>query len=252
MSRQLWQTVLVIPQTYLLIVGVGLGYALWIVMLGQRPFVLGIGGAIALLSLAFWVTQVAVSPDLVARQRRERSQDLLDETIFNRQVDQIRSDYHSAISSAARSDTQLWQQTLDACQDCRSFAAEIAKRRPALTVEALETLHTVLDLLKQIGQGIQVTRQVETDTYRQLAQQRLATSRDRLHETRAQLQLLQDQLALSSLDESQTAGELPVNLTVLIQANAAAIAAPTNARSTPTPTPSRSQPGHQQAKHEKS
>ncbi|MEO0852389.1 MAG: hypothetical protein AAFY15_02635 [Cyanobacteria bacterium J06648_11] len=250
MSRQLWQTILVLPQTYLLIVGVGLGYALWVVVLGQRPLVLGVGGAISLLSLAFWVVQVAVSPALAVRQRLERSQDLLDETIFNRQVDQIRSHYHSAIATGARSDLHLWQQTLEACQDCRSFAAEIVKRRSALTVEALETLHTVLELLKQIGRGIQVTRQVETDTYRQLAQQRLATSRDRLNATRAQLQLLQDQLALSSLDESPTASELPVNLTVLIQANAAAIAASTDARS--SLTSSRSQQSHQQARPEKS
>jgi hypothetical protein len=78
----------------------------------------------------------------------------------------------------------------------------------------------VMDLAKQVADGLTVIDQIETPTYRQLAQQRVEASRDRLQATHAQLQQLQDQVALSSLETDSTASSpLPDRLQTLITAN---------------------------------
>jgi hypothetical protein len=87
-------------------------------------------------------------------------------------------------------------------------------------VDLLEALHTVVDLARQVAEGLAVVEQVQTPTYRQLAQQRLTASCDRLQATRAQLQQLQDQVTLASLDpETGSDSLLPQGLQTLIAAN---------------------------------
>jgi tRNA A37 threonylcarbamoyladenosine biosynthesis protein TsaE len=78
----------------------------------------------------------------------------------------------------------------------------------------------VVDLARQVAEGLAVIEQVQTPTYRQLAQQRLTASSDRLQVTHAQLQQLQDQVTLASLDSETGRGSLlPQGLQTLIAAN---------------------------------
>lgn len=228
MNGRFWSLLFQLPQTYFLVVGTLLGYGVWIFLLGQRPFVMAVGGAIAILTLVAWGWQVATSPELQLQLRPETSQNLLEAAVFTPQLDRICTQYREIAASPSQSNRRLWREAVDWSRSCQTFAASIAERRSELLGEALETLHTVLALLEQVGQAIQVTEQVETASYRQVAQQRLSASRDRLQTTYQQLQLLRDQLAVSSLEAEGETGELPVNLQLLIQANAAAIQESTN------------------------
>lgn len=213
----LWRRMVRLPQTYLLLIGIGLGYFCFIVWLGSRPVVLASGGVIALVAIASWLWQFTpkpVPPDSAAN--------LLNRDIFLSEV--------AALERNIPNLPQLrWEQARSWAERIHGFAQRIVEREPTLTPELLEALNTVLDLLRQVVEGLQVTDQIQTSSYRDLAQQRLQASCDRLRETHDQFQQLQDQIALSTLGQgaSGVTSTLPKRLQVLIADNKTTLQSPT-------------------------
>ncbi|MFM7529351.1 MAG: hypothetical protein ACKO63_12860 [Nodosilinea sp.] len=195
------------PQTYLLLLGTGLGYALLLNLAGPRPLVWAGGGAIATTMVASWLAgwRPPANPPL--------SGDLLDRQSFIQHLESLSQGFPSRPEST-------WRQAYTWALESQAFAHQIYQRDPLLQVDLLEALHTVVDLARQVAEGLAVVEQVQTPTYRQLAQQRLTASCDRLQATRAQLQQLQDQVTLASLDPETGSGSLlPQGLQTLIAAN---------------------------------
>ena len=193
------------PQTYLLLGGTALGYALLMVLAGPRP-VAGLAGAgVAAAMVGSWA--VGFRPD----EAIATGSDLLDDRTFAAQLAPL-GQRVPAKSQKPWREVQTW------AIESQRFATRIYDRDPLLQVELLEAMHTVLDLSGQVADGLAVIDQIETPAYKQMAQQRLAASRDRLQATYAQLQQLQDQLALSTLDDNSS-DTLPQRLQTLIDAN---------------------------------
>ncbi|MBD1874349.1 hypothetical protein H6F75_12720 [Nodosilinea sp. FACHB-131] len=193
------------PQTYLLLGGTALGYALMIVLAGPKPIAVLAGSGVAAAMVSSWAAGFRPS------KATANSGDLLDAQTFASQLGTLEQRVPPKAQKAWR-EVQAWS------TESQCFAARIYDRDPLLQVELLEALHTVLDLSGQVADGLAVLDQIETPAYQQMAQQRLAASRDRLQATHSQLQQLQDQVALSTLD---TAGDstLPHSLQSLIEAN---------------------------------
>ncbi|WP_035991597.1 hypothetical protein [Leptolyngbya sp. KIOST-1] len=193
------------PQTYLLLGGTALGYALFMLLAGPRPLAVLTGSGIAAAMVGSWA--VGFRP----RESEVSSGDLLHSQTFAAQL--------GTLGQRVPSKSQpTWRQVQGWATESQQFAARIYSRDPLLQVDLLEALHTVLDLSGQVADGLVVLDQIETPTYKQMAQQRLDASCDRLAATHAQLQQLQDQIALSSLD---AAGDstLPQRLQTLVEAN---------------------------------
>lgn len=188
--------------------------------MGFRLSVLTIAGAIALCMLVAWIWQVSRLPQLQTQLAPERSANLLDTVVYTNRIDQLKASFQIPARTAK------WQQAVDWSQSSQVIATAISERRPALSGDLLDTLYTVLGLLEQVGQAIQVNQEVETPTYRRLAQEKLDTSLQRLEVTYQDLQLLRDQLAISSLAPEGDSRQLPVNLEMLIRANSAALERP--------------------------
>ena len=141
------------------------------------------------------------------------SNDLLDSTIFAARL----TGFDRQVPGKSR---QTWDQARGWAVESQRFAERIYERDPMLQVELLEAMHTVLNLARQVAEGLKVMDEIETPTYRNLAQQRLQASCDRLQASHAQLQQLQDQIALAGLEDAQNAsGSLPQRLQTLITAN---------------------------------
>lgn len=194
-----------LPQTYLLLGGTALGYALLMVLAGPRPIAGVAGAGVAAAMVGSWV--VGFRPGETATN----SGDLLDAQVFGSQL--------GALGQRVPKPSQkTWAQVHTWASESQRFAARIYERDSLLQLELLEAMHTVLDLSGQVADALAVIDQIETPAYRQMAQQRLASSCDRLQATHAQLQQLQDQTALSTLD-SPSDNTLPQRLQTLIDAN---------------------------------
>jgi hypothetical protein len=194
------------PQTYLLLLGTALGYAALIGISGNRPLVWLGGGAVATVMVGSWVSGYRAVP-----RTAEATSDLLDASAFQAQIAAI----HARV---VRSGLETWQPVKTWALQSQTYAAQICEREPMLRVELLEALYTVVDLAQQVADALKVIAQIQTPAYREMAQQRLQLSCDRMQQTHAQLQQLQDQIALASLEASQTAA-LPQRLQTLIHAN---------------------------------
>lgn len=201
------------PQTYLLLVAAGLGYALLLAAVGTTPLALLVGGLIGAVMVGHWGWGFRHQPPSAG----EASNLLLAPAFEHRLV--------SLGDRVPASGQSTWQQARTWATESQQLAAQIGQRDPLLQVELLETLHTVLHLSGQVADALAVQPQVQTPTYQALAAERLDTSCDRLQATRDQLQQLQDQLAISALDSSATAA-LPQGLQTLIQANRQILADP--------------------------
>ena len=200
-----WRKVLSLPQTYFLIVGAGLGYLSLIIWLGTRPLTLIIGGAIAGGMVAAWFGKLR-------KFYAFSGANLLDSAIFLNELANIER------KLAGRSDAD-WEQTLIWAKEIQIFAQRIASRESTLMPELLETLYTVLSLSEQVAKALLALEQMETETYRNLTQQHLQTSCQRVQETHHLLQQLQDRVLLSSLEASGVQGSLPRSLRVIIAEN---------------------------------
>lgn len=214
---RLFRLLFTLAQTYALLLGIAIGLWLWIATMGFRPAVIAIGVAIAFTTLMAWIWQLSRLPQLQVQLAPERSANLLDTVVYANRIDQLNAKFQVP----AR--IESWQNALDWSQSSQTIAAAIVDRRPALSGDLLDTLYTVLGLLEQVGQAIQVNQEVETPAYRRLARQKLDTSLQRLEVTYQDLQVLRDQLAISSLAPNGDGDRLPVNLQMLIQANSAAL-----------------------------
>lgn len=206
-----WRQVFRSPQTYGLFAGTALGYFGFVIWLGERPIVFGVGGAIALATLGAWLWQLH-------QASAEWAANLLDRATFLAQLAVLDRRFPT-ISQAT------WQEARQWAQATQGFAARIAHREPSLTPELLEALHTVLALAGQVAEALQAVEQVQSATYRPLVRQRSQASCDRLQKTHDQLQHLQDQLFLSVLDQEATKSttSLPLSLRLVIEANRTAL-----------------------------
>ncbi|PSR19337.1 hypothetical protein C8255_02605, partial [filamentous cyanobacterium CCP3] len=183
------------PQTYVLLGGTALGYALLMLLAGPKPLAVLAGSGIAAAMVSSWATGFRPSPAAA------NSSDLLNAQTFAIQLGTLEQRVPSKSQNT-------WRQVQTWATESQQFAARIYSRDPLLQVELLEAMHTVLDLSGQVADGLAVLDQIETPAYQQMAQQRLDASRDRLSATHSQLQQLQDQIALSSL-ETPTDNTLP-------------------------------------------
>lgn len=195
-----------LPQTYLLLGGTALGYALLIFLAGPKPVVGLAGAGVAAAMVGSWATGFR------SEIKDTSGSDLLNTQTFVGQL----SNLGQRVPSRSR---PAWQEVASWAAESQRFAARIYDRDPLLQVELLEAMHTVLDLSGQVADGLAVLDQIETPAYQQMAQQRLEDSRDRLQATHAQLQQLQDQIALATLDDFGDSSTLPQRLQTLIDAN---------------------------------
>ncbi|MFQ4137428.1 hypothetical protein PGN35_014020 [Nodosilinea sp. PGN35] len=194
-----------LPQTYLLLGGTALGYALMIVLAGPKPVAVLAGSGVAAAMVSSWAAGFR------SRAATANSGDLLDAQTFASQLGTLGQRVPPKAQKAWR-EVQVW------ATESQRFAVRIYDRDPLLQVDLLEALHTVLDLSGQVADGLAVLDQIETPAYQQMAQQRLSASRDRLAATHSQLQQLQDQVALSTLDTAADS-TLPHRLQTMIEAN---------------------------------
>ncbi|HIK43515.1 MAG TPA: hypothetical protein IGR64_01370 [Leptolyngbyaceae cyanobacterium M65_K2018_010] len=202
-----WSKCLGQPQTYVLLGGTALGYAALLWLVGPRPLVWLGGGSISAAMVGNWVAGFRRSPAVAL------GSDLLDPETLAYQLEPL----GQRVPPAGQ---KIWRQAQTWAMESQRFAVRIYDRDPLLQVELLEAMHTVMDLAQQVADGLAVMDQIETPAYRQLAQQRLTASCDRLQVTHAQLQQLQDQVTLASLETGSTAASpLPQRLQTLIAAN---------------------------------
>ncbi|HSM83545.1 MAG TPA: hypothetical protein VLS96_17800 [Nodosilinea sp.] len=194
------------PQTYLLLGGTALGYALLIGLAGPKPVVGLAGAGVAAAMVGSWAVGCRPTPFEAS------GSNLLDAQTFGSQLGTL----GTRVPPKAQ---KTWREVQAWATESQRFAAQICDRDPLLQVELLEAMHTVLDLSGQVADGLAVIDQIETPAYRQMAAQRLDASRDRLQATHAQLQQLQDQTALATLDDSSASDTLPQRLQTLIDAN---------------------------------
>ena len=199
-----WSTLSRQPQTYLLLVGTGLGYSLLLFLAGNRPVAWIGGGAVATAMAGSWMTGYRLSSD------RSADHDLLDAASFQRRIEAIQV-------QVPRASSRTWQPVKAWAMESQTFAARICDREPTLHTELLEALYTVVSLAQQVAEGLQVQSQIQTPRYQQLAKRQLQESCDRMQQTHQQLQQLQDQVTLASL--SQGDASLPQRLETLIAAN---------------------------------
>jgi hypothetical protein len=202
-----WHKFFKLPQTQLLLLGVVLGYSCLLWVLRPHPLTVFGGGLIALATMGAWAFEV----------RKEFSwmqENLLDRDVFLlhfRMVEQIVDDYSS----------KLWQDARSWVLDIQEFAYQIGKKEPNLTPELLEILYTTLFLVKQLLDTLMATHYVKTKTYREMAQQQLRASYNRLQTTHDQLEVLHDQVVLLSLDRISPSDmeAIPLQLQIVIEAN---------------------------------
>jgi hypothetical protein len=112
-----------------------------------------------------------------------------------------------------------WSKAETYAKESQQFCQTIVHRESPLTPELIETLYTVLDLSNQVVEAILALEKVQTQSYRDLAQEHLNTSLNRLQNTHYQLQQLQDQVLLSSLENPEISNRLPLYLQELINVN---------------------------------
>lgn len=201
-----WAKFWKLPQTYLLFAGIALGYAVLLGLAGDRLLTFLGGAVVAVAMVGSWALGFRRNPAVA------NDDDLLNAEAFAYQIEPLGQ-------RVPGTGQKTWRQVEAWAEESQQFAARIAERDPLLQVELMEALHTVVDLARQVADGLAVINQIETSTYRQLAQQRLTASRDRLQDTHAQLRQLQDQVALSSLEVDSSQTSLPQSLQGLISAN---------------------------------
>lgn len=195
-------------QTLYLGLAVGFGYVCFVAWLGLRLIVLGIGGVVTIATIAFWLWQI----------RRDRSMavpstDLLQAEVFLKPLIAL----DAQVPAEMRSTWQVAQQQTEAIHQA---ATQIAQYEPTLIPDLLETLHTVLALLANLVQTLQVSQQVQTPQYQVLGQQQLERNQLQLQTTHQQLQELRDQIAIEQLEQrTVTASALSSKLQTLISEN---------------------------------
>jgi hypothetical protein len=184
-KRHTWK----ISPTQLLIMGLLIGYLGFVWWLGVRLIVILSGGVIVILAIASWYRQLKQ----LKKNPTQNSANLLQTDVFLSRIHYLDKE----IPEAAQT---LWQSVKQQAQEIQQITQQIAGQESTFTPDLLETLHTVLDLVEQVVQALQVTQKLQTPRYRELAQQQLQSSQNRLQKTHDQLQELHDQIALETLE----------------------------------------------------
>gem|GEM_PF-1759849 len=209
-----WQQAIVMPQTYALIVGTLLGLGGLVGVVGNRPLVWAGGSGISLVMLGSWVWGFR-SPQESARSPMIQNW-LQSETLVT-----YLAELEQGLPSAQDAQDATWRSAKVWASQAQTAAQQIVEQDPLLHVEIIETLHTVMALVAQIAEALNVQAHIQTPIYRNAAQQHLQASCDRLQDSNNQLQQLQDQLMLSKLERSiySEDSRLPQRLQTLIAAN---------------------------------
>jgi len=200
-----WRKTFQIPQTYLLIVGIILGLSIFLSWVGIRLLTIIIGGLISLSMLGFWIKHL----HSIFSQNKAN---LLDLDNFLQQLRPI-------AAKLGQKSPPSWNKSETHAKESQQFCQTIVQRESTLTPELIETLYTVLDLSNQVVEAILALEKVQTESYRALAEEHLNTSLNRLQNTHHQLQQLQDQVLLSSLENTEISTRLPLYLQELINVN---------------------------------
>jgi hypothetical protein len=114
-------------------------------------------------------------------------------------------DFAQIINALARRIPQtsypLWQPIQQQAQKISSLTIAIAQKEPTFIPDLLETLHTVIALVKQLSEILQVIGSVHTSHYQASVQHQLQHSQARLQQTQDQLQAFHDQIVVEQLDQ---------------------------------------------------
>ncbi|YAF97040.1 MAG: hypothetical protein AB3A66_05030 [Nodularia sp. CChRGM 3473] len=175
--------------TQILLIGLLIGYFGFVFWLGIRLTVLLSGAVIVLLAIASWYMQLKSqknSPSVT-------STNLLQTEVFISHLNHLN---HQIPDNSL----SLWIAVQQQAQTIQQITKQIAQQESTFTPDLLETLHTVLDLVAQLVEALQVTQKVQTPRYQELAQRKLQRSQKRLQQTHDQLQELHDQIALETLE----------------------------------------------------
>ena len=203
--KLLWRKIFQIPQTYLLLVGIVLGLSIFLSWVGIRPLTMILGGLISLGMVGFWIQHLS---SILSQNRAN----LLDLDNFLQQLKPI-------AAKLGQKSPPPWSKAETYAKESQQFCQTIVQRESTLTPELIETLYTVLDLSDQVVEAILALEKVQTQSYRALAEEHLNTSLNRLENTHHQLQQLQDQVLLSSLENPEISSRLPLYLQELINVN---------------------------------
>ncbi|MCC5599546.1 hypothetical protein [Nostoc favosum] len=199
-----------LSHTQFLVAGLLIGYISFVLWLGIRLIVLFSGAVIVVLAIASWYVQLEGQKI----SSSATSANLLEKDVFLSHI----SYFNNRIPDTSQS---LWRSVQLQAQAIGQIATQIAQQESTFTPDLLETLHTVLDLVDQLVQALQVIQQVQTPRYRELAQQQLESSLTRLQQTHDQLQELHDQIALESLERRSLSAPavISIRLQTLIAEN---------------------------------
>lgn len=211
MKKTPWQQALATPQTYALMVGILMGFGGLVGVVGNRTLVWVGGSGLSLAMLGSWVW--GFRPGSASSSGPvQMSQDWL-------HPESLKSYLTELEQSLPAPENSTWCRAKAWAGEVQTAAQRIVEQDPLLHVDIVETLHTVMGLVAQIAETLRIQAQLQTPIYRTVAQQHLQASCDRLQDSNAQLQQLQDQLMLSKLERSEQESPLPQHLQTLIAAN---------------------------------
>lgn len=190
----LWTKAFSHPQTYGLLLAIGLGYGSLLHWQGKRPVVWLGGGAIATVSSLCWCRRL---PSEAIAQ----SSDLLNRQVFLHHLIAIAAQ-HSLQELPPGQHPQLTQrQAQQSAEQAQAIAERLAQREPELIPDLLEALHQILAQTAQVLEAFDAVQQIQTPDLLPLASQRLHRRWRQLQESCRQLQVLHDQSTLSALGE---------------------------------------------------
>ncbi|NJM98658.1 MAG: hypothetical protein HC800_17215 [Phormidesmis sp. RL_2_1] len=182
--------------THNLLIGLLIGYALYITWLGLRRIVLVSGALIVVVTFMGWLV-VRLRSSSSPIQENSPDENLLHLDVFFNHMNAFTNALGNYQPSQA--DSIHWQQAQAHSSAIHQIAVGIAEQEPAFIPDLLDALHSVLDLVSQLAQALHTCHQVQTAHYQTLAQQQRDSSLARLGQTRSRLQELYDQMLVGSL-----------------------------------------------------
>lgn len=198
-----------LPHTLILLLAIALGSFGMVLWLGLRWIVVAI---ISTAAIAIWQRQLNQHRRMLSTM--PNAANLLQKDVLLSHLNHVERQYSDIPHS-------FWVLARQQAEAIQAVAAQIAQKESAFIPDLLQTLHTVLDLVKQLAQALRALREVKTYRYQQLAQQQLYSSHKRLEQTRTQLQKLRDQMILDTLQQPSltSSAEIATWLQALITEN---------------------------------
>ncbi|MBE9042355.1 hypothetical protein IQ235_16400 [Oscillatoriales cyanobacterium LEGE 11467] len=188
-QNRLHHSIFQLPQNYVLLVATGAGFIGFVLSMGLRSIVLGVGIAIALGMWAAWVWQLKSSPFLISKKTQDN---LLDIECFQEQLERLEKKL-DVPSRQKLEKVRFW------IRETQSFARKIAEIEPELVPDLIEMLYTVLALADRAIVTTLANQQIRTLAYQKIGEQNLKASCDRIQATHHQLQEFHDRLVLNQV-----------------------------------------------------